>query len=77
VYGRGDPASRGLRAYTIEGREAFHLLDGEQVWDVQAAAHLAYVRTGSAVHVVDVRSGKVVSEIVPPVELVDVIPGSS
>lgn len=77
VYGRGDPARRGLRAYTVEGREAFHLFDGEQVWDIQVAAQLAYVSTRSAVHVVDVKSGKVVSEIVPPVELVDVIPGSS
>jgi hypothetical protein len=77
VYGREDPARRGLRAYNVEGREAFHLFDGEQVWDVQAAGQLAYVRTRSAVHVVDVRSGEVVSEIVPPAELVDVVAGPS
>jgi hypothetical protein len=77
VYGREDPASRGLRAYTVAGREAFHLFDGEQVWDVQVAGQLAYVRTHGAVHVVDVRSEEVVSEIVPPAELVDVVPGPS
>jgi len=44
VYGRGDRSSLGLRAYTVEGREAFHLLDREPVWDIQAAGHLAYVR---------------------------------
>jgi hypothetical protein len=77
VYGREDPARRGLRAYTVQGRRVFHLFDGEQVWDVQPAGRLAYVRTRSAIHVVDVRSGKVVSEVVPPVDLVDVIPRSS
>jgi hypothetical protein len=86
VYGRGDRSSLGLRAYTVEGREAFHLLDREPVWDIQAAGHLAYVRgriievsprggTRSAVYVVDVRSGKVLSEIAPRGELVDVVAG--
>ena len=77
VYGRGDPAGRGLRGYTVAGREAFHLFDREQVLDVQAAPDLAYVRTRTAVHVVEVMTGKVVSEIVPPVELVDVVAGPS
>jgi hypothetical protein len=86
VYGRGDRSSLGLRAYTVEGREAFHLLDREPVWDIQAAEHLAYVRgriievsprggTRSAVYVVDVRSGKVLGEIAPRGELVDVVAG--
>jgi hypothetical protein len=73
MYGRGDPTSRGLRAYTVAGREAFHLFSGEQVLDLQAAADLAYARTRSAVHVVDARSGEVVSKVVPPADLVDVI----
>lgn len=76
VYGRGQPASRGLRAYTVEGREAFHLLDREHVWGVQAAGDVAYVRTRSTVYVVDVRTGSVLRKIVPPPELVDVIVGA-
>jgi hypothetical protein len=73
VYGADDASSLGLRAYTIDGREAFHLLDTEQVSDVQEAGHLADVRTRRSVRVVDVRSGTVVSEIAPPAELVDVV----
>jgi hypothetical protein len=82
VYGPGSPVSRdapgaGLRAYTVEGRVAFHLFDGQPVWDVEVGGDRAYVRTSRAVRVVDVSSGKVVSEIVPPAELVDVIVGPS
>jgi len=78
VYGPGSPVSRdlrgvGLRAYTVEGRETFHLFDREQVWDVQVTANRAYVRTARAVYLVDARSGNVLSEIVPPPELVDVV----
>jgi hypothetical protein len=72
-YGRGVPTSRGLRAYTVEGRRAFHLLDAEAVWDVNVLGGWAYTQTPRAVHVVDARSGKVIREIAPPVELVDVI----
>lgn len=82
AYGPGSPVSRelqgvGLRAYTVEGRETFHLLEREQVWDVHGARDFAYVRTPSAVHVLDVDSGKVVNEIVPPPDLVDLGTGSS
>ena len=88
VYGRGDRSSLGLRAYTVDGREAFRLFEREQVSDVNGAGHLAYVsgrvleisRQGgprSAFYVVDVSSGKVVTEIRPAAELVDVIAGSS
>jgi hypothetical protein len=88
VYGRGDPAGSGLRAYTGEGRKVFQLLDGEKVSDVQAAGHLAYVlgrviavspRGGvrSAIYVVDARSGKVLTRPAPRGELVDVVSGPS
>jgi len=75
VYG---PPSRelpgaGLRAYTLQGRKTFHLLDKEQVWNVQAAADRAYVRTRRAAYVVDVTSGKVVGKVVPPRDLVDAV----
>ena len=73
VYGRGDPASRGVRAYTAEGREAFRLFGGEEVRAVHGVADRAYVRTQRATYVVDARGGKVLREIVPPRELVDVV----
>jgi hypothetical protein len=88
TYGSGDPASRGLRGYTVQGQAAFHLVEGERVSEVQAAGHLAYVRgsvievspqggTRSTVYVVDVRSGKILREIAPRGELIDVVAGSS
>lgn len=88
VYGRGDHRSRGLRAYTADGRKAFHLLDGKRVWGVQVAGRLAYVSgrpiefspyggSRSVVYVVDARSGKVLSEIAPRGGLVDVVAGPS
>lgn len=78
VYGPGSPVSRdlrgaGLRAYTTDGRKIFHLLDVQQVFDVQLAAGRAYARTPRAVYVVDVSTGKVVSEIAPPPRLVDAV----
>jgi hypothetical protein len=88
VYGGGDSASRGLRAYTVDAHADFHLVDRKLVWDVQASGNLAYVRgrvlmvspqggTRSRVYVVDVGSGKVLSEIRPPGDLVDVVAGHS
>lgn len=70
-------AGVGLRAYTLTGRRTFYFFKGKRVFDVQVAADFAYVRTPSAVYVVDVRSGKVVNKIMPPRDLVDVIVGSS
>jgi hypothetical protein len=85
VYGRRDLASLGLRAYTVHGRKAFHLLDDEHVSGVQVAGHHAYVHrviavsprggTRSAVYVVDARSGRVLNEIALRGELVDVVAG--
>lgn len=74
----GSPAARnapgdGLRAYTVEGREIFRLFKGQQVWDVQITPDHAYVRTPSSVGVVDLNSKRIVNEIVPPRDLVDVI----
>ncbi len=77
VYGSRGVTEPGLRSYTLEVRKGFHLFDREQVWDVQTAGDLAYVRTPRALRVVDLKSGSVVSKIVPPVELLDVIVGSS
>jgi hypothetical protein len=73
VYGARDPRALGLRGYDVEGREAFDLLRGEQVWDVHATGARAYVRTPNAVYVVDVRLGEIVGKIAPPRELVDVV----
>ena len=75
VYGRAwyAGASLGLRIYTLDGAGLLSLLDGERVFDVQVAADLAYVRASGAVYVIDVRSEKIVNQIVPPVDLVDVI----
>jgi hypothetical protein len=66
-------AGIGLRAFTARGGKFFHLFDENQVWDVQVGAGRAYVRTPDALHVVDARSGKAISEIAPPVELVGVV----
>jgi hypothetical protein len=82
TYGPGSPVSRrepgiGLRAYAVDRREVFHLFEGEQVWDVKVVAGDAYVRTATAVHVVDVRSGKFFATIARPPELAAVIGGAS
>jgi hypothetical protein len=63
----------GLRGYTLDGRQTFHLLKSRPIRDVQVAAGLAYVHTPSAVRVVDVERGKLVGNIVPPRDLIDVI----
>jgi hypothetical protein len=75
VFGPGSypAAGVGLRAYTLSGRRVFYLFKGKRVFEVQVAAGLAYVRTPSAVDVVDGKSGNVVHQIVPPVDLVDVV----
>lgn len=64
---------RGLRAYSLGGREPLDLLKRARVLDVQVASDWAYVRTLTAVYVVDVPMERVVRRIVPPVDLVDVI----
>ena len=75
VYGPGSyPApGAGLRGYTLRGRRVLGLFDGKRVLDVQVAGSRAYVRTPAAVHVVELRSGTVVHDIAPPVDLVSVI----
>ena len=75
AYGPGQypAAGIGVRAYLLGGRRVFSLFKGKRVFDVRLASGWAYVRTPKAVYVVDVASGKVVREIVPPVDLVDVI----
>jgi hypothetical protein len=82
TYGPGPPVSRddegvGLRAYVVGGGEAIHLFDGQQVWDVKLVGDDAYVRTATAVHIIDVTSGKVLATIARPLELADVISGTS
>lgn len=75
LYGPGwHPGPQvGLSGYTPGGRRVFHLLKGQRVFDVQVAADRAYVRTPTAVRVVDVTRGRIVGSIVPPRDLVDVI----
>jgi len=79
VYGPGwyPAAGVGVWAFTFGGRSVFSLFNGKRVFDVQIAADLAYVRTPNVVYVVDVTSGGLVADIVPPHDLVDVIAGRS
>lgn len=76
AYASGARPAIGLRAYTPEGGKTFRLFDGEQVLDVQVAGGRAYVQTESALRVVDLESREVLTNIMPPVELVDVIDNS-
>jgi hypothetical protein len=75
VYGPGSylAAGMGLRGYTLAGRRVLGLFNGKRVLGVQVAGGRAYVRTPAAVHVVDVGSGTVIRDIVPPVDLASVI----
>jgi hypothetical protein len=78
AYGPGSSVSahepgEGLRAYALDGRKTFHLFGQQQVSDVEVAGGRAYVRTATAVHVVDVMSGELEATIRPPVDLAEVI----
>lgn len=55
----------GLTVYELDGRERMRLFEGESIWDLQAAGRLAYVGVGhwSALHVVDLATGKVVARL--------------
>jgi hypothetical protein len=55
----------GLTVYELDGRERIRLFEGEGIWDLQAAGRLAYVGVGhwSALHVVDLETGKVVRRL--------------
>jgi hypothetical protein len=80
TYGGTPSAARGglrpgLHAYADDGSEVFQLFEREQVWDVDLADGLAYVRTARATHVVDVRLGKVVAAVARRLEIADVIEG--
>jgi hypothetical protein len=77
VYAAGARPGIGLRAYTIAGRQTFHLFDDEQVWDVHVADGRAYVQTASAVRFVDAKTGEVLSTIVSSDQIADVIAVSS
>jgi hypothetical protein len=76
LYAAGARPAIGLRAYTREGGKIFQLFGSEQVLDVQVTGGRAYVRTGSALRVVDLKSRRVLDTIVPPFELIDVIGNS-
>lgn len=84
TYGGGDRTNRGVRGYTVRGRAAFGVLGRKRVWDVRTAGRSGYVRgravdvsrqggTRSTVYVIDATSGKVLRELVPRGELVDVV----
>jgi hypothetical protein len=55
----------GLTVYELDGRERIRLFEDESIWDLQAAGRLAYVGVGhwSALHVVDLETGKVVRRL--------------
>jgi hypothetical protein len=73
AYGTVGSASPGIRFYTPRWHKTHALLQTEPVWDVKVAGRLAYMRTRSAVRVVNVRAARVLRKIAPPPELVDVI----
>lgn len=54
----------GLTAYALDGEERFHLFGEEPILDVQTAGQYAYVGPAAdrILHVVDLRSGRVVRE---------------
>ena len=52
----------GASVYSLEGELRFRLFAGEEVWDVQAAGPYAYVLIGDRVAIVDLRSGRVISD---------------
>jgi hypothetical protein len=72
------PEGRGLGAYTPDGGERFHVLEGRRLETVATAGSLAYVRTPpeSALHVVDLARGRVIgtSAAEPAMLLLDEFP---
>jgi hypothetical protein len=61
----GQLRESGLTVYELDGRERLRLFGGESIWDLQAVGGLAYVGVGhwSALHVVDLETGKVVRRL--------------
>jgi hypothetical protein len=78
AYGPGSPVSAdepgtGLRAYALDGADAYHDLGDREIRDVEVAGGRAYVRTPDALYAVDVVSGAIQATIRPARDLVDVI----
>jgi hypothetical protein len=78
AYGPGpaisaDKSGAGVHAYRSDGAEVFHLFGNEQIRDVKVANRRAYVRTSSAIQVVNVMSGRRDATIRTASELADVI----
>jgi hypothetical protein len=78
TYGPRLPVSRdepgvGLRAYTVGGKEIFHRFDDAKVTEVDVVGGRAYVRSGAALHVVDVAAGEVVATNASAPEIADII----
>jgi hypothetical protein len=63
----GGPGGRGLTAYTPDGDERFHVLDGRHVEIVASTGSLAYARTppDPALRVVDLTRGREVGTSAP------------
>ena len=61
------PEGRGLTAYSPDGGERFHVLDGRRVEIVASAGSLAYVRTPPepALQVIDLARGRVIGTSAP------------
>jgi hypothetical protein len=59
----GPPVGIGLKAYDLEGRERFHLFDGQLVWPYPVYGGRAYVSTANEkeLRVVDLATGTVVA----------------
>jgi hypothetical protein len=74
AYGPGSGTRGvGLRAYTPAGHRLLTLFTHKPIRNVRISGGLAYVRTPTATYVADVRSGKIIREIAPPVDLRDLI----
>jgi hypothetical protein len=58
----GGSQQHGLIGYDLDGHERFHILGGEDVFDVHPAGHYVYVGSGNSdfFRVVDTRSGQVI-----------------
>jgi hypothetical protein len=70
--GRDEPGI-GVRVYGTSGDPLFHLFDDAKVSDVDVAGGRAYVRSGAALHIVDVASGTVVATNTSAPEVADII----
>jgi hypothetical protein len=69
---RTDPGI-GLWSYSVGGGHLFHLLGKEPVSNVMVAGDIAYVRTPTAIYVIDVTSGRILRDLNRPPGLIGIV----